>query len=112
MNIVKNAGAFNKRIEIVRETLTQDAQGFKVTTPVTVLTTYASVKTTKGFTLIANGSDFEKATTNFTIRYPQDVTITRDDTISFNGKRYEIQYINNVNEANVVLELQAKEVTH
>lgn len=112
MNIVKNAGAFNKRIDIVREILTEDSDGFKHTEPVVVLSAYASVKTTKGFTLIANGSDFEKATTNFTIRYPQTVTITRDDVILFNGKRYEIQYINNVDEANVALELQAKEVTH
>ena len=112
MRIVKNAGAFNKRIQIVREILTEDSEGFKHTEPVVILSPYASIKTTKGFTLIANGSDFEKATTNFTIRYPQEVTITRDDVILFKGKRYEIQYINNVDEANVILELQAKEVTH
>lgn len=111
MNIVKNAGAYNKRIEIVREVETVDAEGFKTVTPTTILTPYAKVITTKGFTLIANGSDFEKATTNFTIRYPV-TQITRDDIINFNGKRYEILYINNVNEANVELEIQAKEVTH
>ena len=111
MNIVKNAGAFDKRIEIVREVETVDADGFKQLTPTTILTPYARVITTKGFTLIANGSDFEKATTNFTIRYPV-TEITRDDIILFKGKRYEILYINNVNEANVELEIQAKEVTH
>lgn len=112
MNIVKNAGAFNKHIQIVRETITEDSEGFKQTESVVILDTYASVKTTKGFTIIVNGSDFEKATTNFSIRYPHAVEITRDDTILFKDKRYEIQYINNVDEANVVLELQAKEVTH
>ena len=71
---------------------------------------YASVKTTKGFTLIANGTDFEKAFTNFTIRYPV-TEITRDMLISFRGKTYTIQYLNNVNEENVELEIQAKEVT-
>lgn len=110
MSLVFNAGEFNKRIEIVRETITTDAQGFKHSEPVVILSPYAKVKTTKGFTLIANGSDFEKATTNFTIRYPV-TTITRDDVILFNGKRFTIQYLNNVDEANVLLEIQAKEVT-
>ena len=71
---------------------------------------YTSVKTTKDFTLIANGTDFEKAFTNFTIRYPV-TEITRDMLISFRGKTYTIQYLNNVNEENVELEIQAKEVT-
>lgn len=111
MNIVKNAGQFNHKIEIVRPTTTKDAYGFAVESEVSILRPFAKVKTTKGYTLIANGSDFEKATTNFTIRYPQTV-ITRDDVIIFRGKRYEILYLNNVDEANVELEIQAKEVTH
>ena len=110
MTLVKNAGEFSHKIEIVRETITTDAEGFKSTAPVVVLSPWASVKTTKGFTLIANGTAFDKATTNFTIRYPS-VEIKSTDVINFKGKRYEIQYINNVDEANVILELQAKEVT-
>ena len=49
--------------------------------------------------------------TNFTIRYPKTV-IDRDMLIDFNGKEYTIQHLNNVNEENVELEIQAKEVTH
>lgn len=112
MKLVENAGEFNKRIEIIREVETKDSEGFPTSEPTTIYTPYASVKTTKGFTLIANGSDFEKATTNFTIRYPAQVEITRKDKIHFKGKEYEILYLNNVNEANVLLEIQAKEVTH
>lgn len=110
MTLVKNAGQFNKQIQIEREIVTTDAQGFVVRTPTVILSPFASVKTTKGFTLIANGSDFEKATTNFTIRYPL-TQITRDDIIIFNNRRYTIEYINNVDEANTLLEIQAKEVT-
>lgn len=106
-----NAGEYNHKIQIVRETITVDSQGFKTVTQTVILSPYAKVKTTKGFTLIANGSDFEKATTNFTIRYPVTV-INRDDVILFKGKKYEIQYLNNIDEANVELEIQAKEVTH
>ena len=111
MNIVKDAGQYSAKIQIVREIESKDALGFTVKTPTVILSPWAKVKTTKGFTLIANGSDFEKATTNFTIRYPVTI-ITRDDIVLFNGKRYEILYLNNVDEANVELEIQAKEVTH
>lgn len=106
-----NAGDYNKKISIVRETVNTDSLGFKTVTQTVILSPYAKVKTTKGFTLIANGSDFEKATTNFTIRYPV-TQITRDDVIIFKNKRYEIMYLNNIDEANIELEIQAKEVTH
>lgn len=111
MNIVKNAGKYNKRIQIVRVVTTKDKDGFPVKSDELVLDPWAEVKTTKGFTLIINNSDFEKAFTNFTIRYPV-TEINRDMIILFNGKRYTIQYLNNVNEANVELEIQAKEITH
>lgn len=109
--MINNAGKYNRKIQIVREIEGKDEAGFTTKVPTVILTVWANVKTTKGFTLIANGSDFEKATTNFTIRYPVTV-ITRDDVILFKGKRYEILYLNNINEANVELEIQAKEVTH
>ena len=111
MNIVKNAGKYNKRIQIVKVVTTKDKDGFPVNSDELVLEPWAEVKTTKGFTLIVNNTDFEKAFTNFTIRYPV-TKINRDMIILFNGKRYTIQYLNNVDEANVELEIQAKEVTH
>lgn len=109
--IVANAGDFKHKIDIIREITTKDEYGFDNSVPEVVLSPYAMIKTTKGFTLIANGSDFEKAFTNFTIRYPI-TPIDRDMIILYRGKRYEIQYLNNVDEANVLLEIQAKEVTH
>ena len=106
-----NAGKYKHKIIIYETTVVTDKAGFQTRTRVPVLITYASVKTTKGFTLIKNGSDFEKAYTNFTIRFPT-TPINRDMEIEFNGKIYEIQYLNNVDEMNVELEIQTKEVTH
>ena len=111
-----NAGKYNKKIQIVEITQGQDGDGFQTQTETVVLTPYASVKTTKGFTLIASGSDFEKAFTNFTIRYSKTVETryrenNRNLKIRFNGKIYAIEYLNNVNEANEELEMQAKAVT-
>lgn len=110
-SIMMNAGQFNRRINIYQTTVVKDAQGFQTKQRALVLQTYAYIKTTRGMTIIKNNSDFEKAYTNFTIRFPH-TQITRDMEIEYNGKIYEIQYLNNVDEANVVLEIQAKEVTH
>ena len=106
-----NAGKYNRRISIYKTTTTKDSQGFIVKQRELILQAYASIKTTKGFTLIKNESDFEKAYTNFTIRYPV-TQINRDMEIDFNGKTYTIEYLNNVDEANVELEMQCKEITH
>lgn len=106
-----NAGKYNKRIKIYATEIVKDAAGFQSRQRTLVLEPYASVKTTRGMTIIQNDSDFEKAYTNFTIRYPL-TPINRDMEIEFRGKLYSIQYINNVHEENVELELQCKEVTH
>lgn len=107
-----NAGKYNRKITIYQVTKSKDKAGFPITVETVVLTTYANLKTLRGFTLITNDTDFEKAYINFTIRYPKTVEITRDMLISFRGKTYSIEYLNNIDFANVELEIQAKEVTH
>ena len=111
MSQTVNAGKYNRQITIYNTQVIEDEDGFQSTIQNIVLQPYAQVKTTKGFTLIANGTDFEKAFTKFTIRYPV-TPINRDMLISFRGKTYTIEYLNNIDEANVELEIQAKEVTH
>lgn len=108
---MNNAGKYNRRIQIFSTQVVKDAQGFQTTTTTLVLETWAEVHTTRGFTLIKNNTDFEKAYTNFTIRYPI-TPINRDMIVTFRGKTYTIEYLNNVDEANVELEMQCKEVTH
>ena len=106
-----NAGKYNHKITIYQTTVVTDSYGFQSVEKQVVLTPYANVKTTRGMTLIKNDSDFEKAYTNFTIRFPK-TEINRDMLIEFRGKTYSIEYLNNVDEANVELEIQAKEITH
>jgi len=108
-----NAGKYNHKIAIYQTEIIEDEQGFQTVSLVQppILEPYANVKTTRGMTLIVNNTDFEKAYTNFTIRFPV-TQITRDMRIVFRGKTYTIEYLNNVDEANVELEIQAKEVTH
>lgn len=106
-----NAGKYNHRIKIFSAQIVKSPNGFQTKQKALVLEPYANIKTTKGMTLIANGTDFEKAYTRFTIRYPK-TEINRDMTIEFRGKEYTIEYLNNIDEACVELEIQAKEVTH
>jgi len=110
MNYI-NAGKYDKRISIYQTTVVKDSAGFQSKQRTLVLQPYANVKTTRGMTLIRNDTDFEKAYTNFTIRFPV-TEINRDMEIDFRGKTYTIEYLNNVDEACVELEIQAKEVTH
>lgn len=111
MNYI-NAGKYNKRISIFETTVFKDKAGFQHKEEKLVLQTYANVKTTKGFTLIKNETDFEKAYTNFTIRKPPVTIINRDMHVKFRDKTYTIEYLNNVDEDCVELEMQCKEVTH
>ena len=106
-----NAGKYNHKISIYQTTIVKDSAGFQSKQRTLVMSPYANVKTTHGYTIIRNNSDFEKALTNFTIRFPH-TPINREMEIDFNGKTYVIQYLNNVDEANVELEMQCKEVTH
>ena len=111
-----NAGKYNKKISIFQEVTEEDKSGFKNKYEKLLLTTWANVKTTKGFTLIANNSDFEKAYTNFTIRYSKKVedayyNSNRDVYVKYKDKIYTVEYLNNVDEANIELEMQCKRVT-
>lgn len=113
-----NAGKYKYKISIYQLVETKDNQGFPSVQETLILEPYAHVKTTRGFTLIQNDSNFEKAYTNFTIRYSQTlenayynaVNSNRDMIIVFRNKRYKIEYFNNIDEENVELELQAKEI--
>lgn len=113
-----NAGKYNKKITIYKIVQGKDKDGFPADTMEVVLSPYASVKTTKGYTIIKNNSDFEKALTNFTIRYSRTVenayyestNSNRDMLVEYNNKSYTVEYLNNVDEANVELEMQCKEI--
>lgn len=108
---MQNAGKYRRLIKIYKITKSKDSAGFPVDTETLVLSAYAEIVTTKGYTLVMNNTDLEKALTRFTIRYPQ-TAITYDMLVKYNNKVYTIQYINNVDERNEELELQCKEVVN
>lgn len=111
-----NAGDYNKLISIYQIEEVEDSDGFNTKKETVILKSYAKVKTTKGYTLIASGSDFEKAYTNFTIRYSKKVedayyNSNRDVYVKYKDKIFTVEYLNNIDEANIELEMQCKRVT-
>ena len=111
-----NAGDYNKKISIYQIEEVEDNDGFVSKNEIIILQPFSKVKTTKGYTLIANGSDFEKAYTNFTIRYSKKVEDTyyksnRYVYVRYKDKIYTVEYLNNIDEANIELEMQCKRVT-
>lgn len=111
-----NAGKYNKKISIYQIKEIEDNDGFASKNEVIILKPFSKIKTTKGYTLIANGSDFEKAYTNFTIRYSKKVeeayyNSNRRVYIKYKNNIYTIEYLNNIDEANIELEIQCKRVT-
>lgn len=106
----RNPGEYAKQIEIIDNQQVKDDDGFfDDDKQVVILKTYAKIKTTRGFTLMINDTDFSKALTNFTIRYPK-VLITRDMFVKYNNRLYSIEYLNNIDEAGIELEIQGKVV--
>jgi hypothetical protein len=61
---VINAGEYNRPISIYKTTVVKDKQGFQKRERVLVLKAYAKVKTTRGYTLIKNNTDFEITTSS------------------------------------------------
>ncbi len=111
-----NAGDYDKKISIYQIEEVEDNDGFVSKSEVIILEPFAKVKTTKGYTLIASGSDFEKAYTNFTIRYSKKVedeyyNSNRELYVKFKDKIFTVEYLNNIDESNIELELQCKRVT-
>ena len=111
-----NAGDYDKKISIYQIEEVEDNDGFVTKTEAVILEPFAKVKTTKGYTLIASGSDFEKAYTNFTIRYSKKVedayyNSNRDVYVKYKDKIFTVEYLNNIDESNIELELQCKRVT-
>lgn len=108
---MKNPGEYRTKIKIINIEEQIDNEGFKLDNKeVIVLEPFAKIKTTGGFTLIKNNSDFSKSYTNFTIRFPKK-EIKKEMFVKYKNKIYTIEYLNDVDEMGIELEIQAKEVT-
>lgn len=88
-----NAGAFNKKIQVIRYEITKDSDGFETKTEITVLNTWAQISNISGTELLRSNSDFSEVKTRFLIRTPK-TEITKEMMIKFKDNVYNITYIN------------------
>lgn len=72
---------------------------------------WANIKTIKAHTLFMQDSNYEKAYTRFIIRYSKKVMDAYYDgpymLIEFRGQNYKVQYLHNIDEMNIEIEIQA-----
>ena len=87
-----NAGAFNKKIQVIRYEITKDSDGFETKTEITVLNTWAQISNISGTELLRSNSDFSEVKTRFLIRTPK-TEITKEMMIKFKDNVYNITYI-------------------
>ena len=96
-------GELNKRIQIVRNTLVENDNGFDEETEVVLYEVWAKAQNMSGTEIFKADSDFSKVTTRFIVRYLTN--INTDDFIKFEGKKYNIVYINDYNFSKEFIEI-------
>lgn len=104
-----NPGNFDKKIEIIKNILTKDKDGFEIKTEEIILKTWAQITNKSGGEAEAENSDFVFIKTRFLIRTPK-LSIDKDYKIKFRGKTYDIAYINDYNFDGLYTEIITNEV--
>ena len=103
-------GKMNTFISIVEKQFTQDKDGFKTETDVTVAEVRAYREGRHGSEKWANMASFSTATDLFRLRVIPGVTVTTDMRILCDGHIFEITSVEDVKGRGIYLEVMAQEV--
>ena len=103
-----NIGDLNKRITIQQASITPNTNGFEVETWTDFKTVWANVSNLFGREYYAAKEVKAETTVKFTIRYISG--LTTDMRIAFNGKTYNITFIDNIKYSNSYIQINAIEV--
>lgn len=125
-----HAGKYTHKITIIKKIPVKRDDGLtgKIR-PVEIVSCFADIKTTRGYSIAMNDSDFELAYVKFTIGYCQKVvdayfngvvleeqdapskTTKRNLFVVYNNVEYEVKYLDNVDLKNIEIEMQTLKVT-
>lgn len=123
------AGKYTNRITIIKKIPTRQDDGLDgELRPVEIVTCFADIRTTRGYAIAMNDSDFELAYVKFSIAYCQKVvdayfngtvynaqgferTTKRNLFVVHNNIEYEVKYLDNVDLKNIEIEMQTVRVT-
>lgn len=103
-----NPGELNRKITLQSKTDTTDANGYDKPTWADVKTVWAAIKTTGSREFYAAQKQNAEITAVFKIRY--GTVVDTQMRIRYGSRIFEILGTNNVNEANIELQISAKEV--
>ena len=108
MNI--DASHLNKRIQIVRIQTTRDKDGYPKNEETVIRTPWAQFSQTSGTEIVRAGAEMGEAKVRFLIRWGR-TEISRKDIVRYNGKDYQIEYINGYGDSHEYMELWCSRVT-
>lgn len=103
-----NPGELNKKIQIYTVAAKTDESGFAEETETLFLTCNAKVSRTSGTEIIKSNADFGVENMRFLIRYSRG--INRKMIIKYAGETYQIEYVNDYEDAHRYIEIFASRV--
>lgn len=103
-------GKMNTSIEIIRSSITRDAEGFSQQVDQTLATVKAYREGRHGNEKWANRATFSEATDLFRFRVIPGIKITTELTILCDQERYEITSAENIRQRGMYWEVLAKKV--
>ncbi len=105
-----NAGKLNKRIQIVDVQKIKDKDGYWTEEDIPVWRCWAQFSRTSGKELAKHDADYSEIMVRFLIRYTR-TPLSRKMIVCYDGKRYEIQYLNNYGDSDEYIEMICKLLT-
>lgn len=109
-------GKYTRKIEIFTVEIEKGKAGNKNYTPKLFKKCWANVKTLKAYNLFLNDSDYEKAYTRFLVSYSKRLIDAyykgtenshRAMWIKFGGYNYVVQYLHDVDNKHIEIEIKA-----
>ncbi|MEA5151600.1 MAG: phage head closure protein [Oscillospiraceae bacterium] len=104
MNI--NPGDLNKKIQIILQEKTRDADGYYTTADQLVRSCWAQFSRTSGSEIARSDADFAEVNARFLVRYTA-TEINRKMAVAYNGNVYDIEYVNDYGDSKEYIEIWA-----
>lgn len=101
-----NAGDFRHKITLLRPTISKNEDNIPVEKLEELFTTKAKITNVRGSEAQMAQGDIYKQEKRVYFRVIRSKPIFQNDVILFNGQKYNITYVNNIEERNVYYELK------
>ena len=101
-----NAGEFRYKITVLRPMIVKDDDNIPVQKEVELFTTKAKITNVRGSEAQIGQGNIYKQEKRVHFRVARNNPVAQKDIILFNGQKYNITYVNNIEEANRYYEIK------